>query len=204
MNILQIGCNEGNDKVTEFLNKNKKHLHKVLLVDASSSALELAKTFYKDFEGIDFRHVAVIDSDESEIDLFYPVNTPNNVHCSVLEQHVTQHKEIEGDIYQRPAEKVKKEKVPATKISNLLDYFYHQYIDRLYIDVEGLDCKIIDDIDFEKYNIGYIRFEHTHSENTFKSNGPNLETTIRRLNKFGYTILADPNCHEDLIALKNI
>ena len=204
MNILQIGCNEGNDKVSDFISKNKKYFSKVLLVDASSSALELAKTFYKDFEGIDFRHVAVIDSDESEIDLFYPANTPNNVHCSVIEQHVTQHKKIEGDIYQRPAEKVKKEKVPATRINNLLDYFDSQYIDRLYIDVEGLDCEIINDIDLQKYNVGYIRFEHTHSENTFSSNGPNLKKTVNFLNQFGYTILADPSCKEDLIALKNI
>ncbi|MDB4352905.1 hypothetical protein OAA60_05700, partial [Porticoccaceae bacterium] len=72
MNILQIGCNEANDKVSEFLKFNKNYLNKVLLVDASSSALELGKDFYKDFEGIEFQNVAVVDTDENEIDLFYP------------------------------------------------------------------------------------------------------------------------------------
>jgi len=204
MNILQIGCNEANDKVSEFLKFNKNYLNKVLLVDASSSALELGKDFYKDFEGIEFQNVAVVDTDENEIDLFYPENSHNSVHCSVLESHVIRHKEVEGRIYNRDAEKTKKERVPATRINHLLDYFCGEYINRLYIDVEGLDCRIINDIDLEKYNIGYIRFEYSHSENTFNSNGPNLEKTIQILSKFGYRILADPNCNEDLIALKNI
>ena len=98
MNILQIGCNEANDKVSEFLEFYKKESPKALLVDASSSALDLAREFYKDFNNIKFQHVAVVDTDEKEVDLFYPVDIPNNVHCSLLEQHVKTHNKIEGQI----------------------------------------------------------------------------------------------------------
>ena len=202
MNILQIGCNEGNDKLSEFLKFYKKESPKTLLVDASSSALDLAREFYKDFDNIEFQHVAVVNTDDEEVDLFYPVDIPNNVHCSLLEDHVKIHKKIEGQISNKPPMEVKKEKIRATRISALLDYFGGEPIDRLYIDVEGLDCQIINDIDLQKYKVGYIRFERTHSENTFQSNGPVLQKTTKRLLEFDYSIIADQNSHEDLVAIK--
>ena len=153
MNILQIGCNEANDKVSELLKFYKQESPKALLVDASSSALDLAKEFYKDFNNIKFQHVAVVDTDEKEVDLFYPVDVPNNVHCSLLEQHVKTHKKIEGEISNKPPMEVKKERVSALRISTLLDYFDGEPIDRLYVDVEGLDCQIINDINLDKYKI---------------------------------------------------
>lgn len=204
MNILQIGCNEANDKVSELLKFYKQESPKVLLVDASSSALDLAKEFYKDFNNIKFQHVAVVDTDEKEVDLFYPVDVPNNVHCSLLEQHVKTHKKIEGEISNKPPMEVKKERVSALRISTLLDYFDGEPIDRLYVDVEGLDCQIINDINLDKYKIGYIRFEHSHSEGTFKTNGPTLKKTVQRLSEFNYSIIVDQKCPEDLVAIKMI
>jgi len=203
MNIIQIGCYNGGDKVSEFLKINKKHLSSVLLVDASSSALSEAKEFYKDFDEIKFRNVAVIDSDETEIEIFSPVdeNNMSYSYCSVLESHVKAHKYIEGS---KTPQEIKKQTVPATRINNLLKYFNDEYIERLYLDVEGLDCLILNDIDFDKYDIGYIRFEHAHSEGAFSCNGPNLEKTLDLLCKYGYSILPDPNAKEDLIAIKNI
>tara|TARA_Y100000361_G_C11081500_1_gene301283 strand:+ start:223 stop:837 length:615 start_codon:yes stop_codon:yes gene_type:complete len=202
MNILQIGCNEANDNVSEFLKFYKEESPKALLVDASSSALDLAREFYKDFDNIEFKHSAVVDTDEQEVDLFYPVDVPNNVHCSLLEDHVKTHKNIEGEIAKKPPMEVKKEKVPALRINTLLDYFDGEFIDRLYVDVEGLDCQIINDIDLDKYKIGYIRFEHTHSEGTFKTNGSTLQKTIKLLSRFDYSVLGDPRCPEDLVAIK--
>jgi len=206
MNIIQIGCHDGNDKVSNFLNANKKHFSKILLVDASSSALVLAEEFYKDFNGIEFRNVAVIDSNETEIDLFYPVDNANvsYSYLSVLESHVKTHKKFEDDIDNSDPKEINTQKVVATRINNLLEHFDGEYIDRLYIDVEGLDCQIINDIDLDKYDIGYIRFEYIHSEGTFKTNGPILEKTTKRLASFGYSIFADANSPEDLFAIKNI
>tara|TARA_R110002020_G_scaffold466760_1_gene689695 strand:+ start:379 stop:990 length:612 start_codon:yes stop_codon:yes gene_type:complete len=203
MNIIQIGCHNGNDKVSEFLEINKKYLSRILLVDASPSALSLAKEFYKDFSKVEFLNFAVIDSEETEIEIFYPVNENNMSYsyCSVLESHVKAHKKFEGI---KTPQEIKKQIVPATRINNLLKYFNGERIDRLYLDIEGLDCSIINDIDFNKYHIGYIRFEHIHSENTFSSNGPVLQKTLNKLYEFGYVVLPDPNCKEDLIALKNI
>jgi FkbM family methyltransferase len=204
MNILQLGCNQGDDKLSEFLRFNKRYLSKVLLVDASASALQKAKHFYRHFDCIEFNNVAVIDTDEDEIDLFYPENTPDNVHCSVLESHVKKHKQIEGNIYKKDPEKVKKQKVAATRISKLLDYFQGEYIDRLYVDIEGLDCKIINDIDFEKYNIGYIRFEWTHSDGAFTYESENMDKTVKNLMDQKYMILQDPDCKEDILAIKHV
>ena len=203
MNIIQIGCHNGNDKLSDFLKINKKHLSKTLLVDASPSALSMAKEFYKDFNTVEFSNFAVVNSDETEVEIFYPVDEANMSYsyCSVLQSHVEAHKNFEGI---KTPQEIKKEIVPATRVNNLLKYFNDEYIDRLYLDIEGLDCLIINDIDFNKYDIGYIRFEHIHSEKTFSSNGPNLKKTVNFLNQFGYTILADQSCKEDLIALKNI
>jgi len=203
MNVLQIGCNNANDKVSKFLSDNKKNISKALLVDASPSALELARKFYKDFSFIDFKNVAVVDNDKTEVDLFYPINSPESGHCSILEEHVKTHKEIEGRRDGRDPEKVEKLKVPAVRVNNLLDYFNGEYIDRLYVDIEGLDCAIINDIDLRKYDIGYIRFEHTHSEKAFTTNGPTLKKTLLRAMDAGYTVIKDQNCEEDLVLIKD-
>ena len=200
MNIIQIGCHDGNDKVSSFLDANKKYLTKILLIDASPSALSLAKEFYKDFKKIEFLNFAVIDTNDTEIEIFYPLdqNEVSYSYCSVLKSHVKSHKEFEGD---KTPQEIKTQKIPATRVDNLLKHFYNEYIDRLYLD--GLDCSIINDIDLHKYDIGYIRFEHAHSEGAFKTNGPILQKTLNRLSSFGYSVVADSNCPEDLIALKN-
>ncbi len=203
MNIIQIGCHSGNDKASSFLSLNEKYLNKVLLIDASPSALSLAKIFYKDFKKVELFNFAVVDTNDTEIEIFYPVDE-NNVsysYCSVLESHVKTHKDFEGE---NTPQQIKTHKVPATRVNKLLKHFAGEYIDRLYLDVEGLDCSIINDIDLHQYNIGHIRFEYTHSEGAFKTNGPILKKTINRLSSFGYSIIKDPNFPEDLIALKNI
>jgi|TARA_R110000744_G_scaffold4741_4_gene16919 hypothetical protein len=203
---MQIGCHEGNDKVSSFLSANKKHLSKILLIDASSLALAKAKKFYKDGYEIFFRNVAVVNTEETEVDIFYQLNEENvpRSNCSVLQSHVESHKKIEDLQELQNSKKIERQRVTSTRINNLLDYFDGEYIDRLYIDVEGLDCQIIDDINLFKYDIGYIKFEYIHSDGTFQTNGAVLKRTVNRLISFGYSIFPDPNSGEDLIALKNI
>ena len=62
-----------------------------------------------------------------------------------------------------------------------------KYCDRLYIDTEGLDCSILLDFDYNKYDIKYIEFEKIHSDGAFKT-GDNYYKCIKRFTVFGYIV----------------
>ena len=59
-------------------------------------------------------------------------------------------------------EGMKERVVPSVTINQLLDKYQLTDIDVLFIDTEGFDDKIIKSIDFDKYNIKEIYYEHLH------------------------------------------
>jgi hypothetical protein len=62
-------------------------------------------------------------------------------------------------------------------------------IDRLYIDIEGLDCVIVNEIDLAKHDIRMIQFEHVHSENTGDYGNSELyKKVVDKLIANGFTI----------------
>jgi len=190
LNILQVGCFAGNDSVSKFLRKYRDCLDKVVLVDASIDSLNLAKQHYKDFETIIFKHLAVVDSEKQIVDLFYPENEPVCAQASLDKEHVLLHKSIEAQRDSSAAPLIKSVAVNAIRINRLLSEFPNKLINRLYVDTEGHDAKIINDIDFSIYKIPYINFEFIHSDGPFKQ-GHNLRKALQTLNDNNYCITQD-------------
>ena len=60
--------------------------------------------------------------------------------------------------------------------------------DRLYIDTEGLDCKILLSFDISKYNFEWIEFEILHTDGVFQR-GPNYNNVIKMLTSLDYEIV---------------
>lgn len=181
MNIIQIGCHDGNDHVFEFVSKNSHSIDRLILVEPLGEKLEEAKIKYQDFKFVEFFELAIVDfKDKEEISFFFPENLIHSQISSIDINHVLRHRQD-----------VKEIKVKCLHIEDFLDSLNILKIDKFYIDTEGLDCKIIKQIDFQKYSIDYIEYEYIHSDGsyTFGQNGSDVESML--LN-FGYKKIKNP------------
>lgn len=200
MNLLQIGCNNGQDHVGSFCEKYSPLISRAILVDASLEALDKSQRRYQNFPNFEFLNVAVVDTDISVVSLFFPENRASCGHASLSEQHVTYHNTVEAELKKSnsipPTTSIP---VPAARVNNILSKFHTPLIDRLYIDVEGYDARILSDIDFDTYLIPYIRFEFIHSDGPF-AQGPLLNKALDKLKGYNYTLIRDGEY--DLVAIQ--
>jgi FkbM family methyltransferase len=181
MNIVQIGCHDGDDHVFEFISSNSKNISKAYLIEPLSENCRKARERYSNFNFVEIIEAAIVEDENiSNIEIFYPENIEQSQTTSIFRNHAEKHQD-----------KVLSKFVDCFTISKLFENKNLQTINRLYIDAEGLDCKIINSINFTKHNIGYIEYEYTHSDGTdqFGEFGKNIEN---KLNDLGYTIRNSP------------
>lgn len=173
MNIVQIGCHDGNDHVFDFISQNSSIISKAILVEPIPENLKKARLKYKDFNFVEFREIAIVDNEnKEEISFFCPEDLKHSQTASTDIKHVLRHES-----------NVKELKVKCKSISKFLQEINFPIIDRLYIDAEGLDCTIIKQINFSKHDIRYIEYEYIHSDGSyhFGSNGIQVEQMLLNL-----------------------
>lgn len=173
MNIIQIGCHDGNDHVFEFISQNERNIERAILVEPLPEKIKEAQTKYKNFNFVEFHEVAIVDfEDKEEISFFFPRDLIHSQISSTSFNHVANHRSDIEEI-----------KVKCISIKKFLNKINLSEIDRFYIDTEGLDCKLIKQIDFTKYNIKYLEYEYVHSDgiNTFGQNGIFVENMLLNL-----------------------
>lgn len=185
MIIIDIGCHNGNDEAFSFIKKFQNQISKVYLIDASIGPLKQCKKLYiehlmpDNIEKISFYNYALVDEPNiTSIKLYHPQEDPLSGFASLSPEHVTAHKHENLDAIT----------VPTTTINYFLNSLDIKFIDRLYIDIEGWDAKILLDLDFNKYKIPYIMFEHLHLDGPFKK-GILASKLFLKLRNFGYKIL---------------
>jgi len=181
MNIVQVGCNHGDDHVFSFIKDNKNIIKAAYLIEPMKSALDMAINHYKDFENIHFFNIAITeDQNKKELELFMPENETRCEATSIKRDHVVKHVHHENII---------SFVVPAMTISDFFDSQNLKTIDRLYIDTEGLDCEIMNTIDTQKYNIKRIQFEHIHAEFPLSfGNSVLYKNILSKLKNAGYSL----------------
>lgn len=191
MNILQIGCNIGKDHVDDFCKKHQTIIDKIIFVDANKKALEKAKENYAYLDNAVFWHYGVVNTYSKTVDLYTPSEEETSGQSSLDVNHTKTHKQIEfnNGCHDKMQDMVK-HIVPAKHINELLEETGFDYIDRLYIDVEGFDAKLVTAIDLKKFFIQYIRWEFKHSDGPFKQ-GINLRMAVENLDKNDYFVLQD-------------
>lgn len=178
MNILQIGVNDAKDKLFDFCSIHRKGISKAIFVDASIDSLNEAKERYKAIlPNAIFIEAAVIDTNIEFVEFFYPIENKVSGHSSLIRSY------LERGGYTNIGSK----KVSTKRINSLLDMFNGEIIDRVYIDVEGLDPNLILDIDYSKYLIPFINFESAHSDGHF-TKGIMYQRCIHKLKETGYTL----------------
>jgi FkbM family methyltransferase len=179
MIIVQIGTNDGNDHVFDFV-KNVD-CYRIILIDANPRCTEKVSDRYVGIPNVEFYNMAIVPyvvTEPTTVKLLVPTADETSAHASLQEEHMSKHGHTSLDSIE----------VNALDFHGMLGTLKIDKIDRLYIDVEGLDIDIINSIDFKNICIPYVMFEYIHSDGTLSWGGVKLDDCLRRLASFGYDI----------------
>ena len=156
MNIVQIGCNDGNDDAYKYISKYKNNIENLVLVEPLT---EFNEDLHKRYSGLNYyiENSIITDTEDKEM-AFYVVDgaARNFTEISSLDSsHIQKHGQS----------KIKEMKLPAMNINQLFEKYNLSTIDHLYIDAEGYDARIIKSINFDKFYIDRIEYENLHIDN---------------------------------------
>lgn len=160
--IVQVGANRGYDMVTDMTHGNIPSL--LILVEPFNEHNDGLAECYKHVPNCNIENIAIVGN--SAIDtasLHYHIADSEHQDkflLASLNKELT--KKILGYSNRYTEEGMRQRVVPAMTLNALFDKYNLKDIDVLFIDAEGHDDEIIKDIDFEKYNIDEIYYEHLH------------------------------------------
>lgn len=176
MNIIQIGVNDGNDHVLQYVKDNINNIDCLFLVDANPKCLDVAKKQYEFIKNVNFINLAICLEDDKK-EFFIPFGNDIHAHASLNIEHIHKHGHTNFDTII----------VECKNINNFIKSL-NKDIDRLYIDTEGLDIPIINTLDFNIFKIPYIEFEYIHSDGPLSCGGEKLNKLKEKLFDYGYSL----------------
>ena len=194
MKIIQIGANNGKDKVFDFISFNHFRLDLAVLIEPMPFIINDLKNQYKDLSNISIENIAINNNPNSKYLTLYYIENSNYEVSSFNKEHVIEHKPKED------LNEIKSLDIPCMTFNNIMEKYNLTNLDYLFIDTEGFDVYIIASIDFQKYNIKNISFESRHTDGPFNI-GENANQIINYLTQLGYTLKYDKN-KWDIIATK--
>ena len=186
--LVVIGAHSGlflKDLVSEYQDQN------ILLVEPVPYNYEILNSEYKDNPKITICNNAIID--KSKKDFFYYVKKESikklRKHWasqigSFDKNHILNHKNKRFDINQNDIETIQIEFIT---FDDLIQKYSIKSIDKLQIDVEGAEYKIMNSINFQKIEINKILFESKHFDGTF-TEGKKLQEIQEKLKSNGYKL----------------
>jgi hypothetical protein len=190
MNLIQLGTNTGNDHVLEFVKLYNNQLDNIILVEPISELNNTIKENYKDYN-IKINNSAIIPSNwnEGKINLF--IVKPNDKareleksweyglpgYMSFKTSTLDENWIIKEDAYYK--EYGSSIKVDALYFDTLISLYGISKVDFLFLDIEGIDCILLDSLDLSKYEFKFIYWEDVKKSN-------NLEIKLKDL---GYKII---------------
>ena len=198
--LVVIGAHSGlylKDLVVEYEGRN------ILLVEPVPYNYEILDLEYKDDPKIIICKNAIID--KSKKDFFYYVKkesiTKLGKHWasqigSFDKNHILNHKNKRFDIKEDDIETIQIEFIT---FDDLIQKYSIKSIDKLQIDVEGAEYKIMNSINFQKIEINKILFESKHFDGTFIE-GKKLEEIEEKLKSNGYKLQQIDK--ENILAIK--
>lgn len=161
MNIVQIGTNRAFDDVTPLVKEYSSILKKFIAVEPLSVHHKIIKECYNDIPQLILEGIAISPSPtEDKLTLYYhKEDGPGFEVTSISKEHILKHVIYNPKL---TAEGLIKLEVDCLTLNQLFEKHSLIDINILYIDVEGLDFKLIKSIDFNKFNITNIIYEHLH------------------------------------------
>ena len=198
--LVVIGAHSGlylKNLVSEYKDQN------ILLVEPVPYNYETLDSEYKDDPKIVICKNAIID--KSKKDFFYYVKkdsiTKLGKHWasqigSFDKNHILNHKNKRFDIKEDDIETIQIEFIT---FDDLIQKYSIKFIDKLQIDVEGAEYKIMNSINFQKIEINKILFESKHFDGTFVE-GKKLQEIEEKLKLNGYKLQQIDK--ENILAIK--
>jgi hypothetical protein len=99
MKILQIGCNNCDDHVKDFVLLNQEHIELLILVDINSKIVEYANQYYKGVVNFLTKISAVTtNEDQTTIRLYHTKKDMFSAHTSFSYDHMIRHHHRPEDI----------------------------------------------------------------------------------------------------------
>ena len=186
--LVDIGAHSGlylKDLVVEYQGRN------ILLVEPVPYYYEILDLEYKDDPKIIICKNAIID--KSKKDFFYYVKKKSIAKLgkhwasqigSFDKNHILNHKNKRFDIKEDDIETIQIEFIT---FDDLIQKYSIKSIDKLQIDVEGAEYKIMNSINFHKIEINKILFESKHFDGTF-TEGKKLQEIKQKLISDNYKL----------------
>jgi FkbM family methyltransferase len=157
LNIVQIGSHKGNDDLYKLIkNFDLTEVSKIILVEPQSEFNHFLHENYHSYNHI-IENV-VINNDESlnKVKFYSCLEDKNKEISSLNINHL--HKHNQTNFIER--------EFTCMTLNKLLSKHNIKSLDLLFIDAEGFDDKIIESIDFVKFDIKRIFYENLHIDNT--------------------------------------
>jgi len=155
-------------------NDIKKCPNKVLLIEPVKYNFEQLKNRFKNYKNIIFENIAIGEKNELK-DFFYILEssvTKLKKHWasgigSFSKEHILKHRTKRFRVTENDIQCIK---IKSITFNKLIEKYKIERINKLIIDTEGLDYKIIKSINFKKIFINEIMFEKKHLGATFQIN----------------------------------
>ena len=186
--LVVIGAHSGlylKDLIDEYQDRN------ILLIEPVPYNYEVLDSEYKNDSKITICKNAIID--KSKKDFFYYVKKKSIAKLgkhwasqigSFDKNHILNHKNKRFDIKEDDIETIQIEFIT---FDDLIQKYSIKSIDKLQIDVEGAEYKIMNSINFQKIEINKILFESKHFDGTFIE-GKKLQEIKEKLKSNGYKL----------------
>ena len=186
--LVVIGAHSGihlKDLISNYIDQ------KILLVEPVPYNCEILKEEYGKYENIFLCENAILD--QVKKDNFYFVNKSSisklGKHWasqigSFDKNHILNHKNKRFDVSEDDIETIE---VKFITFPDLIEKYSIKSIEKLQIDVEGAEHKIMSLINYKKVKIDTILFESKHFDGTF-TEGDKLKETKNILIQNGYTL----------------
>lgn len=195
VNVVQIGTNDGSDHVQEFVRMHSKDVESVTLVEPF---VELNDTIQRQYEfrpNVGIINAVVTDGNSTNVAIYYD-RIGDYRKSSTNIQHLLDHG--------IPLDRIDARHPTCISINDLLSS--RQPIDFLFIDAEGSDFSIVNNIDLDKFPIGCIVFESAHTDGTFTRRS-NFQLLVKKLTTAGYysrTFLLDTIASKSMLTLTEV
>ena len=186
--LVVIGAHFGvwlKDEISKCLDKN------ILLVEPVPYNYEILKQEYSKLENIKICTNAIYDQNKKEKFYFVKKESISKLgkHWasgigSFDKQHILNHKTKRFKIENNDIQEID---INFITFDDLVKKYSIKSINKLQIDVEGAESKILNSIDFSKIEIRQIIFEFKHFDGTFKE-GEKLEAFKKKLSLIGYRL----------------
>lgn len=162
--FVQLGAGAGdldpranyNDGFTNFIKKLPlESIKKLVLVEPNPINIPILKQCWKDYSIVEIHQMAITTSEHNETTAKFYFTDNDGPHYqigSLLRTH------NENSRYR--GQKVNEINVNVETINSFLENRVGTDIELLAIDIEGMDIPVLLEIDFNKFKIKYLSFEH--------------------------------------------